>query len=403
MDALRALRFGDLPPVGNSICLAPRLPLPAFEGYRDLWLNSGTAALALAFLHARRMQPERNDPEVIVPAYACPDLVAAAVHAGVRPVVVDIQENDPGYDLKALQQSLGENTLAVVAVNFLGLTDRLDAIRRILPPDTALVEDNAQWHPEPDGALKGEYVIASFGRGKPASVLGGGLLLVRQDLPLDISWVKEQFSNTEGQAAPSMSRHRLKAMAYNLLRKPPAYFCINRSRLFSLGETRYRPLEGIANMSPACQTLVAANVQDYLMQDRWRELFYDELVADLPGLKIMDKQRRRRLLRYPLLCGDREQRDAVLNALERQGLGASVLYRRPLGEIPGVEEVLVIKEKVVNAHRFADRLLTLPLHSDVSLSHLKRIAATLRRHAGPQQFAVPKTFPPVVKPGEELR
>lgn len=381
MDALNTMNFGDLPPAGEGVCLGPRLPLPAFDGYRDLWLNSGTAALALAMLHAHWQRIDVKQPEVILPAYGCPDLVSAAVYAGVKPVLVDVQQDDPAYDLQALEKALSTNTVAVVAVNFLGIGERLNAIRQRLPADVMLIEDNAQWHPEPDVTLEGDYVVTSFGRGKPASVLGGGLLLIRQELPLDRDWIKEQFA-ADDEAVTSISQHRLKAMTYNLLRKPPAYFWLNRSGVFRLGETRYEPLEGIINMSPACQSLVATNVQRYLALPRWREDFYDEVVSELPGLAEVAMERRRRLLRYPLLCESEQQRNEILETLNKQGLGASALYRRPLWEVSGVAENVLIKEEPRNATSFSNRLLTLPLHSGVQRSHLEKIAASLQSLAG---------------------
>lgn len=386
MDAFRPMTFGDLPPAGNAVRLRPRLPLPVFAGYRDLWLNSGTAALALAFLHAHWQRLEIRNPEVVLPAYGCPDLVSAAVYAGLRPVLADIDAADPAYDLSALEAAINENTVAVVAVNFLGIAERLEAIRKLLPPDTVLVEDNAQWHPEPDVALKGEYVVTSFGRGKPASVLGGGLLLIRKDMPLEQEWIAEQL--TEAGQSGRMWRHSLKAIAYNALRTPPGYFCVNRSGLFKLGQTRYRELQRIASMDSACEARVAANVQEHLLQDRWREAFYDAALADIPDLLIIAPERRRRLLRYPLLCAGREQRDLLLQTFNRQGLGASPLYQRALAAIPGVADKVVIKGKTPAAASFANRLLTLPLHSGVSAAHLEKIVTTLQRFSRTRHAAI---------------
>lgn len=378
------MMVGDLPPTGEAICLDGAGPLPAFSGYCDLWLNSGTAALALAMLHAHWQRLEITHPEVVLPAYGCPDLVAAAVYAGVKPVLVDVNEDDPAYDLDALQNAMNDNTVAVVAVNFLGIAERLKAIRQRLPSGVMLIEDNAQWHPEPDVQLEGDYVVASFGRGKPASVLGGGLLLVRKDIPLNREWVKEHFSEELG-AFPSVARHRLKAITYNILRRPAAYFWLNRSGLFKLGETRYTPLQGIANMSPACQRLVRTNIQQHLLQDRWREGFYDQLVGDNPSLAAVAHKRRRRLLRYPILCASLEQRNTLLQTLSRQGLGASPMYRQCLAEIPGVADKVELRQAASNAASFANRFLTLPLHSGVTKAHLHKIASTLENVGMPEQ------------------
>src|SRR5690606_34335161 len=228
----------DLPPAGHAIAWRGKdHPLPQFPGYRSLWVNSGTAALAAAMWLARQRQPSIAQPEVILPAYGCPDLVAAAVHAGVRPVLVDIGSEDPGYDLDALAAALSARTVAVVAVNFLGIAERLQQLRECIAafPQIALIEDDAQWFPEPLPAppLEGDYICISFGRGKPVSLLGGGLLLVKDSLPTD--WPIQPAADAGAALLP-------KLLAYNALLRPAAYGLISRNPFLKLGQTVYKPL-----------------------------------------------------------------------------------------------------------------------------------------------------------------
>ena len=79
-----------LSPVGEPIALQTNAPPGAGvfpEHYEPLLLNSGTAALSLAMTIAAG-SAETSSPEVILPAYGCPDLLAAAYYAGLRPVLV---------------------------------------------------------------------------------------------------------------------------------------------------------------------------------------------------------------------------------------------------------------------------------------------------------------------------
>ncbi len=89
------------------------------EHYELLLLNSGTAALSLAMTIAAG-SAEASSPEVILPAYGCPDLLAAAYYAGLRPVLADIQAASPRYQQAALETAITGDTVAIVAVNFLG-------------------------------------------------------------------------------------------------------------------------------------------------------------------------------------------------------------------------------------------------------------------------------------------
>lgn len=358
----------DLPPAGNPIILrseqVPELPWPA--GFHALPVNSGTAALALALLAARLRHPEVAAPEVVLPGYGCPDLVAAARFAGVRAVLADIGANDPGYDLASLVSVLNDNTVAVVAVNFLGIAERLRELRDIVDawPRIALVEDDAQWFPEPlPGAdLRGDAVCLSFGRGKPVSLLGGGMLLLR-----------EAFLQTDALAtlaraiaAPSVDgRLMLKARLYNLLLSPYLYPAINRNPLFKLGRTVFKPLAAARGLDARRQQLLRANIHDYLARPQRAA---EQLRAGLSrekNLPLLLASRGARLLRYPVLCRDAAERDALLGRLQRAGLGATALYQRHMPEVEGVGDQVEVRVALDGAREFAGRLLTLPVHAGV--------------------------------------
>ena len=88
-----------------------------------------------------------------------------------------------------------------------------------------------------------------------------------------------------------------------------------------------------------------------------------------------------KLARYPLLMRCEAQRDRVFRELWGDGLGASRLYKATLDELPQVDR-FVMKSPVPNAADFARRLLTLPLHSDVSLAHFEQMTDILHGLVG---------------------
>ena len=175
--------FAMLRPVGN------RVPLPVgrdngqypWPAYQTELLNSGTAALSLALRAAKRQKPEIAEPEAILPAYVCPDLVAAAVAAGVKPVLVDLAKDSPWMAPQNVQGAVSDNTIAIIAVNFLGRLVPLEPLRRVADGyGITLIEDSAQAIPpsSADNALA-DFVVLSFGRGKPVNLMGGGALLFK--------------------------------------------------------------------------------------------------------------------------------------------------------------------------------------------------------------------------------
>lgn len=377
---------GVLPPVGCPIRLNPG-PLPEFSGWAAVWLDSGTSALALALMCARERiigaevagasasAAQAVPLEVILPGYGCPDLVAAAVFAGLKPVLVDVAPDDPGYDLEALAGALSTNTVAVVAVNFLGIGERMEAIRSLLDnhPGVALIEDDAQWYPEALGELSGDFVCLSFGRGKPVSLLGGGALLAR---PEAADLVKSVASRTcRGSALTDGIRYAAKTLAYNVALQRHVYSLIARLPRMQLGRTQYDPLEEIGAMGGR-ERFVSANAARW--RGRSREL-EGEMAAIVRGSPLVaadlptQSGRARRLLRYPILCRSREDRDRLLAAGYAEGLGFTALYGSPLPSISGVGPRLADMPPLPQAHRFAERLLTLPLHQGVTSADVNRI------------------------------
>lgn len=369
-----------LPPVGQPVVTVVGAALPVFPGYRPIWVQRGTAALALALRLAMARRPEVDRPQALIPGYGCPDLIAAARYAGVEPVLVDIGVDQPGFEFQALEHAWTDAVVAVVAVNCLGIAEHLEELAaRAQARNAWLIEDDAQWFPElsPDAPLLvGDAVVLSFGRGKPVSLLGGGALLVREGLELNPVLV-----NLETASGGRLLG--LKIAFYNRLLQPHCYGHIGSNPLLRVGETRYAPLASIRAMDSCRLELLGANAAAWLGRDRWREAALAEVLADCEAVAVdlprMLKKRARRLLRYPLLCRDRGIRDRLLARLETAGLGATAMYREALPWVPGVALMLgMITPLLPGARIFAERLLTLPVHDGVNREDIERMGAVIR-------------------------
>jgi dTDP-4-amino-4,6-dideoxygalactose transaminase len=366
--------IGSLPPVGQRVLLAPRGTPPEFPGMRSLWLNSGTAALALAIRGALELR--RGASEVLLPGYGCPDLVAAAVFAGAVPVLMDCGAGDPGFDPAALAAACSERTAAIVAVNFLGIHERLRELAALSARcGVVLIEDCAQWYPEDPPAVPVAARVLSFGRGKPVNLLGGGALLVDEG---------GRLAGLSVPSGPSMSALRSGAVSvFNSLLRPVPYALVSGVPGTGLGATRYRALDRVAAMDEGRFARIRANVDAWCRRSRWREERITELLEKVEGITLLPRTlnlRAARLLRYPLLCRDGALRDALQRSLSR--LGASAFYGVPLAQVEGVPEHFpggVVS--LPGAEMFADRLLTLPLHEGVGEEHLREIACVVARLA----------------------
>lgn len=368
--------LGSLAPVGSKVILKPESDTIEFTsgyaGYSAKFVNSGTAALAEALATARKLRPDRS--EVILPGYACPDLVSAAVYAGLKPVLVDI-EPDSHY-LAQDQLSLlleRESVLAVVAVNFLGIPDKLESLAELCVSNGIfLVEDNAQAFPVPGETLYGDFVITSFGRGKPVSLLGGGMLLSKEKHNAN----SEALTTSQSNGAIN---YRIKAEIYNKIIFSPFYGVIEKLPFLKVGETRFKSLERVERMPAHIYSRLDTNVCAYLSRNLGVQTAISESlgsscknICNLPvqaGINL----RGRRLLRYPILACSAEARDEALARLNGQGLGATAMYQQVLPDIPGVMPHLKGEVLLPHARQFAQRLITLPVHEGVATKHIQAI------------------------------
>jgi len=381
--------FYQLPPVGNPVRLShtdtPEVLFQILDNnYQAHYFASGTAALAAAITAAIRLKAV-DKPEVILPAYGCPDLISAAVFAGAKPVLIDIEANRPWMDPGQLATKISRNTVAIIAVNLFGISERLEQLRPFAEQAGALlIEDSAQAFPgdaEQD-IWQGDLVVLSFGRGKPVSLLGGGAVLSRKGLAAGN--LLPETATTADTGIWGQISFRLKAMLYNRMINPRLYWLPQALPFLHLGETRYHALTSIDAMSRAQLSILVANLKTYRndkipaqnnLMAMLKTINLENCgITDLPRACKIPKNRR--LLRYPLLM-ESELRDSLYTQLRGAGLGPSQMYPAALPEIPGLESLLSDQGAFPGATSFAKQLLTLPTHQQVRQTDIDKIRQIL--------------------------
>jgi hypothetical protein len=354
----------------------------ALPGYDPYLYDSGTSALALAIAAARSAHGSTS-PEVILPAYCCPDIVASSLYAGVRPRLVDTVADGWGYDPQGLQAALNANTVAVVAVNLLGVGDGAAELAAATRANGSfLIQDSAQYLPTPPEAeWSGDYVVLSFGRGKPLNLLRGGALAVRQGHAAPVAVGAEL--GFRGQLSARALGSRAAALAFNLVTHPRAYWLTSRFPGLGLGGTHFHALQAVTQMPPSTWGQVGAAYAAYA-REAWR-LPWEALLPDWNRLGLrplacgqVPIPAHIRRLRFALLAESRNQRDAIVRELDRHGLGASVMYDLPMNRISEIPAQIAQLPAFSNAEALAGRLFTLPTHSAVTEDVLARTDACIR-------------------------
>ncbi|MEM6818384.1 MAG: DegT/DnrJ/EryC1/StrS family aminotransferase [Pseudomonadota bacterium] len=371
---MRALR-----PVGEAVPAIGGTNVQPLAGHSLDFFASGTMALAAILKAIIQRTSVTGSPEVLMPAYTCPDVVSAIAFAGAKAVLVDLERDRPWMSLSALKAAVGENTVALVAVNFQGIDERLADLRTLC--DSAalpLVYDHCQAYPPNEAAMRhADALVFSFGRGKPASALIGGAVWCSDDA------LREALTGVVTSAAAS-APSALKRFAYNRLIRPRAYSMLLRLPGVGIGETVFHPLHDLLGLDAGGIAAVSSAIDQHIRATGFEErraLWALRLSSvpewcDLP--RVCEADASRSLLRYTVLAPSSEAREFALNRLERFGLGATRLYPRPVNEIPGTTEHVISHDSLEGARDFADRLLTLPIHSDVKESDIDRAVGVLQ-------------------------
>lgn len=337
-----------------------------FGGRRITLYASGTAALARAIAECAARSAVRT-PEVVLPAYGCPDLVTACIHSAVYPRLVDVASSAWGYDPEALSSSLSPATVAVVAVNLLGIGDDSAALfpqcqRRKIP----IIQDSAQFLPRTATDWSGDYVILSFGRGKPMNLLHGGALIEsvesRDALPTPLA--RDTWRNR-------LLASRLAAAGFNVLTRPHAYGLVSALLRRKLGRVIYKPLRDSTPLPERAWKQIGGAFDLYRLQRSYSRAVWDAALEEwssfgIEPLRCVDSPPHEESLRLALLAPDRAARDVLVARLNRYGLGASRLYGSALPEVTAIPDVVRRQGPFPNASALADRLFTLPTHKLVT-------------------------------------
>ncbi|WP_144392678.1 DegT/DnrJ/EryC1/StrS family aminotransferase [Pleionea sediminis] len=366
--------FCELTPVGDSLRVTKgQFQCDVFHPFDVFGFDSGTSALAAAIIAVKESAQQIAEPEVIVPGYTCPDVLSACQFAGVKVKLIDFEENLPFINLSKLLDTVNSSTIAVIAINFLGIPERIIDIKRTLSKtNVVVIEDSAQGMPlgNVDNYWKGDLVTLSFGRGKPLGLLGGGAVLKSKSSKFEV-----ENSNVVNESALAKTKYLLKRSIIKVLSIPAFYFWVTKLPFLKLGETKYKKLIEINPLSEIIASRLSSAIVGYQSLDDHQDELHkmisqhkDKGLIDFYSLIPSDIGH---VIRYPVLLPSEQKRDELYTELQSKGLGASKMYQKSLIEFSDIPNDLILGESdLENAKSFARRLITLACHNGVTKRHL---------------------------------
>jgi dTDP-4-amino-4,6-dideoxygalactose transaminase len=305
-------------------------------------VGNGTDALHLA---CRAIGLGEGD-EVIVPAMTFVATALGVSLTGARPVLVDVRPEDALIDPAKVEAAITPRTRAIIPVHLYGQCADMQAIHTIAAKHSLMViEDAAQAHGATYGNKRAgsltDIGCFSFYPGKNLGAYGDGGLVTttRRDLADRVALLRNIGSKIKYRHDEIGLNSRLDTLQAAVLR-------VKLRHLDDWNEARRR---------------IAAR--------------YD---AELKTARNIELTRYTGGSAYHLYVVKTTQRDAVLKALNAQGIGAGIHYPWALHELDCYRSLGYPQGAFPVAEDWARRCLSLPIYPELELSAADACAAALK-------------------------
>jgi len=313
-------------------------------------LNSGTAALHTALL-ARGIGV---GDEVIVPAFSFAATASTVLHAGARPVFVDVRDDDFGIDAAQLEAAITPRTRAVMPVHLYGQICDIEPVAALCAArGIALIEDAAQAAGAELGVRRaGAWGDACFSFYATKNLqTGEGGMIVTRDAAVD---ARARVLRSQGEPERYVTEEA--GFNYRMTEMAAAIGCTQLPKLEARIEQRRANaarltelLAGVAALTPP---------------------------REAPG-------RRHAWHQYTVrVAAGRVAREALRAGLRERGIETGVFYPTPIHRQPLYRRLGYGDLELPVATRLAGEVLSLPVHPALSDADIETIAAAVRELAG---------------------
>lgn len=353
------------------------LLIRALDARRAVLTDSGRSALQLAIAAGMRIVGGRA---VALPAFQCYEVAAAAVGAGSRIALYDVDPTTLLPDLTSLERALRLGASVVVVAPLYGYPVDWDAIATLTARYGAIaIEDAAQghgaeWKGRPLGTL-GELSVVSFGRGKGWTGGGGGALLLRSERVNAMDVFLEKASAGREVRVVMAAALQLafgRGWLYGIPASIPA---------LRLGETHYQDPMPPREVTKFSSALIARTYDRSAAEIARRRTNAAQWLRELPPelasrVPPVHPDGTGGFLRLPLRLPHWRDRDKSPTAARRLGVARS--YPRTLAQLPAVAPLLMdTHARFPGAETLSRELVTLPTHSRMGARARKDVVLML--------------------------
>jgi dTDP-4-amino-4,6-dideoxygalactose transaminase len=335
--------------------------IEAVAGAPAVTVTNGTTALHTAYAAAGVGPGDEvvTTPMTFVATASCANLFGAKV------IFADVEDETANLDPAAVEAAVTERTKAIAAVDYAGHPAEYDALRKIAERVGAVTIGDAAhaigstYHGRPVGTLADLTTFSFFPTKNLTTAEGGAVASVRPDLLArartfrNIGMVRDQ----EQLRHPDEGGWFYEVQSFGLNFRLPDVLC-------ALGSSQ---LTRLADFKAERQRLTAR---------------YDELLADVPGLRLPVQREGVDPMRhlYPVRILDGRRRE-VYDRMRTAGIGVQVNYI-PVYWHPVYEDLGYRRGMCPVAEAFYAEQLSLPLFVGLTDADQDRVVESLRTILG---------------------
>lgn len=330
-------------------------------------LNSATAALEMTL----RVLGIGEDDEVIVPSYTYTASASPVAHVGAKIVLVDIQKDSFEMDYSKLENSITENTKAIIPVDIAGIICDYDKIFEIVEEKRHLfkakndiqkiynriivVADCAHGiGAQRKNKMSGEwadFTTFSFHAVKNLTTAEGGAVVWKNIDGLDNETIYKQYQllSLHGQTKDALHKNGLGNWEYDIV--APYYKCNMTDIMAGIGLAQMRRYSKLLDRR---QEIIAKN---------------NEAFKDLPIIPLNHKDEEHissgHLYITRIKGINEKQRNEIILKMAEEGVACNVHYK-PLPMLTAYKNLGFDIRNYPNAYQFYENEITLPLYTKLT-------------------------------------
>jgi dTDP-4-amino-4,6-dideoxygalactose transaminase len=296
---------------------------------------------------------------------------ASILRVGLKVRLCDVDPRSLSPDFASLERFDYDRIAAVVSANLYGIPNDLARLESFCRDrGVYFVDDAAQ---ALGARLAGRAVggfgaagLFSFDKGKNITTIQGGAALIKDAAIRDRFEVR--YANLKRPSILTTVSLLAKLGVYSLALRPELYEYVQRISALGLGRTAYDdafPVERYSESLSGISLRLLRRLSAFAAARRANAQRLRQALNGLSGLRFVSEpaDAESAYARFPIFVDDPAARTALLEALQRQGIGATSSYPNALCDVPEVAARLDPADReTAGARGVAQRVVTLPTH-----------------------------------------